>query len=299
MTANPATRRSTRALYEGQGIVVGRVENERRLLHGIRDSHAFVVPKQGAWEFLYRGGTYLQRPGILQLKQPGELIRDLRRDGPARYDIVIFAPALIARAASLRTGQGDLVFAAPQLPVHDPRARALMALHALTANTESAARPADALTLECAVAEATQVLVALMGAPERSAGSEHYVVKRAKAYLRERLHERVRLDDLADHVRLDKYHLIRAFRAQVGVPPYEYLTHLRVQRARELLREGELAANVAPRVGFCDQSQLHRHFVKLVGLTPGRYAASMRSAAVSVLLGMRPLAMPKSRTSST
>jgi AraC-like DNA-binding protein len=25
-------------------------------------------------------------------------------------------------------------------------------------------------------------------------------------------------------------------------------------------------------VGFCDQSQMHRHFVRIVGCTPGAYA---------------------------
>lgn len=54
-------------------------------------------------------------------------------------------------------------------------------------------------------------------------------------------------------------------------------------RARELLRRGVTAASVATAVGFCDQSQLHRHFVRLVGVTPGRYAASARSSLRAAL----------------
>src|SRR5262249_17371482 len=109
---------------------------------------------------------------------------------------------------------------------------------------------------------------------EPPAGRERAAVKRARDYLREHLSEQVRLDDLADHVGLDKFHLIRAFRAEVGVPPYQFLTHARIHRARELLRAGMPALRVASAVGYCDQSQLHRHFVRLVGQSPARYATS-------------------------
>jgi AraC-like DNA-binding protein len=163
------------------------------------------------------------------------------------------------------------VFETPQLAANDPRAGALLALGGLAERSDSA------LAIDSAVAEAALVLVSL-GAAQPPVRREHRAVQRARVYLFERLAERVRLDEVADHVGLDKYHLIRAFRAQVGAPPYEFLTHARVHRARELLRRGVPAATAATAVGFCDQSQLHRHFVRLVGVTPGRYAARARSS---------------------
>jgi AraC-like DNA-binding protein len=81
---------------------------------------------------------------------------------------------------------------------------------------------------------------------------------------------------------LDKFHLVRAFRAEVGVPPYEFLTHLRIARARELLRRGVLVADAAQAV-----SQLHRHFRRIVGVTPGAYAKSFVSG--------KPPTSPKTR----
>jgi AraC-like DNA-binding protein len=240
-----------------------------------------VVPERGSWEFLYRGATYRQHLGLLQLKQPGELLRELRRDGPASYEIVVFEPEVLARACASSGRAGELVFALPQLAAEDPRANALLALRRLTTQ---AAPAAEALAIESAVAEAALALLAL-GAPQRAPGNERRAVQRAKDYLRERLEHQVRLDEVADHAALDKFQLIRAFRAQVGVPPYEYLTHLRVHRARALLRAGASAASAALTVGFYDQSQLHRHFVRLVGITPGRYAAVVRTDNVSVALG--------------
>jgi len=274
-------RRTTRALYDGHGVVLGRIENERRLFRGMRDNHAFVVPERGSWEFLYRGATYRQHPGLIQLKQPGELLRELRRDGPANYEILVFDADVLARVCAVSGRSAELVFAFPQLAVADPRAGALLALRELAACPGGRL---ETMAMESAVAEAALALLAL-AAPLRAPGNERRAVQRAKDYLRGRLELPVRLDDVADYARLDKFQLIRAFRAQVGVPPYEYLTHLRVHRARALLRDGASAARAARAVGFYDQSQLHSHFVRLVGVTPGRYAAVARTDKASVALG--------------
>jgi AraC-like DNA-binding protein len=94
---------------------------------------------------------------------------------------------------------------------------------------------------------------------------------RATEYLREHLADAVPLDDLAVHAGLDKYHLCRAFRVQIGLPPRACLTGLRIARAKELLRRGVRASEVAPRVGIYDQAQLTRHFRRPVGTTPARY----------------------------
>jgi AraC-like DNA-binding protein len=97
-------------------------------------------------------------------------------------------------------------------------------------------------------------------------------VRRARELLRERLAEPVTLDELAAYAGLDKFHLCRAFRAQIGLPPHAYLTRLRIMRAKELLAAGEKPSEVAPQVGLYDQSQLNRHFRRIVGTTPGQYA---------------------------
>jgi AraC-like DNA-binding protein len=105
-------------------------------------------------------------------------------------------------------------------------------------------------------------------------------VRRALEYLRERIAEAVTLDELATHAALDKFHLCRAFRAQVGMPPHAYLTRLRIMRAKRLLQNGLRASEVAPRVGLYDQAQLTRHFRRIVGVTPARYRQDYGRAQV-------------------
>ena len=77
---------------------------------------------------------------------------------------------------------------------------------------------------------------------------------------------------LAAAARLDKYHLARRFRSEVGLAPHAYLVRLRVSRAKALLRLGEAPTSVACKVGFYDQSQMTKHFSRVLGASPMRFA---------------------------
>ncbi|GAB3961693.1 helix-turn-helix domain-containing protein [Streptomyces sparsus] len=67
-------------------------------------------------------------------------------------------------------------------------------------------------------------------------------------------------------------HLVRAFSGAFGMAPHQYLTGLRIDRARRLLLRGVPAAEVATTVGFYDQAHLGRHFKRVLGTSPGRFA---------------------------
>jgi transcriptional regulator GlxA family with amidase domain len=85
--------------------------------------------------------------------------------------------------------------------------------------------------------------------------------------------------ELARAAGLSPAHLTRLFTRTVGAPPRHFLLWLRVRRARELLDQGLPLAQCATEAGFADQSHLHRAFVRIMGLTPGQYAAA-RSAGL-------------------
>ena len=70
----------------------------------------------------------------------------------------------------------------------------------------------------------------------------------------------------------DPAHLVRSFGREFGLPPHRYLVGRRVEAARRRLLDGQPIADVAAAVGFHDQSHLHRHFTRLVGTTPRRFA---------------------------
>ncbi len=224
------------------------------LYAGMKDHHALIRIELGHRTWLAGNRRYTGGPGTLLIKQPGDIHRDIASDGPVTYQIIALPDAMIEQLGSLR--------AAPQISAADPRAAALHRLH------DGVWAGADRLTLEVALAEALREL-----ASERPDATGHSrPVARAIELLRARFADAISLDQLADHAGLDKFHLCRAFRVQVGMPPYAYLTRFRIMRAKHLLEAGVRPSEIAPRVGLYDQSQLNRHFRKIVGVSPGRYA---------------------------
>ena len=106
-------------------------------------------------------------------------------------------------------------------------------------------------------------------------------VVRAQTMLDERFTETISLEELALHARLDKFRLCRAIREEVGLPPHAYVTHRRIARAQLLLGRGMSQAEVAARVGFYDQSLLHRHFKRILRLTPGAFVRAIAAGRVT------------------
>jgi AraC-like DNA-binding protein len=98
------------------------------------------------------------------------------------------------------------------------------------------------------------------------------LARRLRALLDERVPEGLSLDDAAVLLHAHPTHLIRAFTREFGIPPHQYLTGRRVDLARRLLLAGARAAEVAQAAGFYDQSHLTRHFQKMLGTSPTRYA---------------------------
>jgi AraC-like DNA-binding protein len=242
------------------------MENVEDLRCGMKDRYAYLVPIIGHTECFQGGRVQTHGPGTLRLIEPGELYRELRHDGPATFELVLLDTALFDEACLL-TARRAGPLASPVLACTDERVQPLLRLHA------QLRRPAPALQRQAALVAALTALVELLwGRAPLPRQTERPAVRRARHYLLDQLSHHVTLDELADAVELDKYHLIRAFHAEVGVPPYEFLTQARILRARQLLRSGMSAAAVAVAVGYCDQSQMHRHFRRIVGRTPGQFA---------------------------
>lgn len=92
------------------------------------------------------------------------------------------------------------------------------------------------------------------------------------------------LEDMAELVYMSKYHLVRAFRREVGLTPHQFQLQNRVRKGQRLLGEPVTVAEAAAAVGFCDQSHFDRQFKRLVGLTPADYRRS-REALPSLKAG--------------
>jgi AraC family chemosensory pili system transcriptional regulator ChpD len=84
------------------------------------------------------------------------------------------------------------------------------------------------------------------------------------------------LDEMAAHLGLSRFHLLRSFQKQVGLSPRQWSMQLRTCRAKALLRAGRPATEVAHELGFADQSHLNRHFRAAYGVSPGSFQRALR-----------------------
>ncbi len=97
-------------------------------------------------------------------------------------------------------------------------------------------------------------------------------LRRAEREIAERLPAAVRVQDVAEVLRLHPAHLTRAFRAAHGCGIVEYVRRWRVRFALDLLgRPGATLPDVALAAGFCDQAHLTRAFRAVLGATPGGF----------------------------
>lgn len=106
--------------------------------------------------------------------------------------------------------------------------------------------------------------------PRRDPG----IADRLRQLLDAHLTDGLTLDQAAKWIGVHPTHLVRAFSRAYGMPPHRYLTGRRVELARRLLLAGQSPVVVATEAGFYDQSHLSRHFSRMLGTTPARFARS-------------------------
>ena len=109
----------------------------------------------------------------------------------------------------------------------------------------------------------------LWSAPQ---AGEPLSVARAKEFIQANFTEQVSLAQVAGAVHVSPFHLCRVFRAATGATLTEYVTRLRVEKAKRLLTDASVCiSEVAYATGFGSISQFNTVFRKCVGKTPTQY----------------------------
>lgn len=105
---------------------------------------------------------------------------------------------------------------------------------------------------------------------EEAKGSRH--VLRAKEYMARHYTRSLSMGEVAAAVGISRSYLQRLFHREVGLPPHDYLTRLRIERAKSLLARTDLPlVEVAAGVGLASQQYFQTLFHREVGVTPGEF----------------------------
>ncbi|MBB6735509.1 AraC family transcriptional regulator [Cohnella zeiphila] len=101
-------------------------------------------------------------------------------------------------------------------------------------------------------------------------------LSRIAAYIEERLHGPVTLEEIAKQVHLHPNYLIRYFKKHFGMTPLRYLNRKRMEKARFLLRATPFSIKeIAARTGFDDANHFAKAFRRESGSSPSAFRAKM------------------------
>ncbi len=92
------------------------------------------------------------------------------------------------------------------------------------------------------------------------------------AYIDEHLARNFTVEELADIAYMHPNSFIRMFKQYAGMPPIQYVTHKKIEKAKQLLTTtNSSVAEVAQRMGFNDTFYFSKQFKKHAGSTPTDY----------------------------
>jgi len=96
-------------------------------------------------------------------------------------------------------------------------------------------------------------------------------VMQAKKFIDENFTETIYLDDISTSACFSKYHFLRLFKVIYGTTPHQYLTAVRIDKAKQLLRTGLSVSDVCSLTGFESISSFKALFKRSTGSTPSAY----------------------------
>ena len=113
-------------------------------------------------------------------------------------------------------------------------------------------------------------------------GLAAWQLQRAMQYVESRIHEPIKVEELAAIARLSTRHFARAFRHSYGMSPHAYIVRRRIAHAKQLMLSTEMPlSQIALACGTCDQAHLSRLFKSAYGLPPLQWRRRQASPAGS------------------
>ncbi|WP_413242436.1 helix-turn-helix transcriptional regulator [Paenibacillus sp. 1P07SE] len=103
------------------------------------------------------------------------------------------------------------------------------------------------------------------------------IVEEVKAYITAHYcNEELKIEDIARGVHMNYTHLCYVFKKETASTINDYLTQVRMQKAKELFDQGYLIVqDVASRVGYSDANYFGKCYKKYSGITPSKYISNV------------------------
>ena len=105
-------------------------------------------------------------------------------------------------------------------------------------------------------------------------------VQEAIAYIKNYYSQKITVEDIANHLALNRSYLYTIFKNSLGISPKDFLTEFRISRGKEQLTLTELSVEeIAVSCGYRNSLAFGKVFKQKMGMTPTKYRNDNRKAA--------------------
>ena len=243
----------------------------------VHDRYEIYLLVEGSVEYFVDAVRYVLRDGDMLLFSSREIHKALNRTKhPFQRIVLEISPEYIAALSSV---DSDLALCFEREPgtrnqVFLSEKEREQYISLLRRYMEEMSDPSFSSDIFCrSLLTEALVLVnrAWMRSTEEPASESAYYSGRLVRYIDEHISEPLTLDQIAAALSLNKYYISHLFKEETGSSLHRFIILKRVEKARQLLAEGESVSEVCDRCGFNNYSNFIRTFHNVTGTSPGQY----------------------------
>ena len=102
------------------------------------------------------------------------------------------------------------------------------------------------------------------------------IILKSMQYIKENYAKEVSLEDTAKEANISPHYFCKLFKEETGENFIEYLTNIRIEKAKEMLRETDCSIKeICYEIGYGDPNYFSRIFRKVAGMTPTEYRETL------------------------
>lgn len=145
--------------------------------------------------------------------------------------------------------------------------------HILEINSDFLQEISSVSTIEEIDLGAVQALEKYMKAVQRNNKvKNHQIINKIKEYIRSHFDQGLTLEEIAESVYLSPYYISRIFKEEQGITVMDYLTKVRIEEAKKLLRNPRYNIDeISGKLGYSDPSYFSKVFRRYEGLSPSQF----------------------------
>lgn len=100
-------------------------------------------------------------------------------------------------------------------------------------------------------------------------------IVKAKEMINDNLNSLINIDQLSSELGVSKYKLIRMFKKETGISPYQYYLSCKISYAKEIIDNTKDVYTAVTECDFTDLSHLNKQFKSIYGVTAFKYATEL------------------------